>query len=645
MGMVGAVCLFGLSVVAHLVLVEHANKPAAAAAAPAARADAPPAAAAAAPATRADAPPAAAAAAPAPDTLGPLWQDTAALVEPVQTASRSLLIGARDPNGESCVEDGESRGVTVHKDGGLGTGTAYLLASTLKDRSSPQAEYQWHQSVLKPLLTRVRAANHPMYARALRLADQADRLADGLDAVTAWPATLTEVGLAPPKTYLAFCAYRLDRAIARRDLPAARVWAREFHAAAFTLADLHRWIDFLLRNHLESLDFQAQCSELYLAADTKYETANRIMHAGIISYPGGQLGLSTLYNYLEAERQASGLFGLPVHLRPTAEGAVPDVPGHTLPAVPAAVMMPTTLRPVFLRLREGLSPASRVLWDEAALAPFDRSYLANMLFRLSRAEVLEAVETVLARFDQANPHPTRAALMDVLFYRAGAPYGGRVWADRFDPRLMDVAETLGGTNEQVLLSAQRYTRALFECWDNYKQNDTLAQALDEGRFDCIGAADMVGALYRNAGRSGFYNVRWCAGHEGHSLAGALVRRTTTRPVLAIVDGLDTPATAPDIWPDAYADGHPWPRGYPGPRPDIYAVELFAHGLDNYIWVEGYILRGPNAGSRVQANVSYLSPLPVHAPAAGPQQALSRPKPAPASAGTNGAAAPAPAPGF
>jgi len=630
-------CVLGLSAVAHLVLLGHSKAPAVAATTPPkadatpAKADAAPAPAApstqtpvpAAPALRA---PAKAAVVPAPEALGPLWKDTAGLVAPVQSASRSLLLGTRDPNGASCIEDGETRGLNLNKDGGLGTGTAYLLANTMDVRSSPRAEYQWHQTILRPLLARLREANHPLYARALRVADQADRLAEGLEAVTAWPDSMTHMGLAPPQSWLTYCAWQLDQAAERRDLAAARAWAREFHAAAFALADLHRWVDFLLRNHLDSLDFQAKCSELYLAADTKYETAGRVMYKGIISYPGGQLGLSTLYNYMEVERQAEGLFGLPAALRPTADGKVPPFAGHTLPAVPTAVMMPMDVRPVFLRLRDRLSPANRILWDEAALAPFDRSYLANMLFRLSRAKVLEAVETVLGRFEQANPRPTRAALMDVLFYRGGAPYGGRVWADRFDPRLMQVAGTLGGTNEQVLLGAQRYTRAVFECWDNYEQNDTLAQALDEGKFDCIGAADLVGALYRNAGRAGFYNVRWCGGFAGHTLAAAVLR-SRARPVVGIVDGLDSPATAPDVWPEAYTDGHAWPRGYPGARPDIYAVELHARGLDNYIWVEGYIVRGPNAGSLDCVQVPHLPPLPAAGEASSVRQVQSWPAPA------------------
>jgi len=34
-------------------------------------------------------------------------------------------------------------------------------------------------------------------------------------------------------------------------------------------------------------------------------------------------------------------------------------------------------------------------------------------------------------------------------------------------------------------------------------------------------------------------------------------------------------------------------------------ELYVRGLDNYVWAEGYIIRGPNAGTLVTACVPYL----------------------------------------
>ena len=39
------------------------------------------------------------------------------------------------------------------------------------------------------------------------------------------------------------------------------------HAAAFALADLHRWLNTLFDSHLASLDFQADCRAAFAFAD------------------------------------------------------------------------------------------------------------------------------------------------------------------------------------------------------------------------------------------------------------------------------------------------------------------------------------------------------------------------------------------
>ena len=41
-----------------------------------------------------------------------------------------------------------------------------------------------------------------------------------------------------------------------------------------------------------------------------------------------------------------------------------------------------------------------------------------------------------------------------------------------------------------------------------------------------------------------------------------------------------------------------------PAPTPYAVELYLRGLDNYLWGEGYIIRGPNAGTLTTARIPY-----------------------------------------
>jgi len=40
------------------------------------------------------------------------------------------------------------------------------------------------------------------------------------------------------------------------------------------------------------------------------------------------------------------------------------------------------------------------------------------------------------------------------------------------------------------------------------------------------------------------------------------------------------------------------------NPTPYCTELYMRGIDNYLWAEGYIIRGPNAGTRVSASIPY-----------------------------------------
>ena len=35
------------------------------------------------------------------------------------------------------------------------------------------------------------------------------------------------------------------------------------------------------------------------------------------------------------------------------------------------------------------------------------------------------------------------------------------------------------------------------------------------------------------------------------------------------------------------------------------MELHVRGIDSYIWVEGYVIRGPNAGASVKAVIPYM----------------------------------------
>src|SRR5262249_38135850 len=99
----------------------------------------------------------------------------------------------------------------------------------------------------------------------------------------------------------------------------------------------------------------------------------------------------------------------------------------------------------------------------------------------------------------------------------------------------------------------------------------------------------------------FGHVRWCAETNAHSVAAYFgVENEKVAPL--IEDGLN-PSDKPEVWPDCYFHGHAWPAGLSG-NPTPYAVELYARGLDSYIWLEGYIIRGPNAGQLTSAPIPY-----------------------------------------
>jgi hypothetical protein len=116
---------------------------------------------------------------------------------------------------------------------------------------------------------------------------------------------------------------------------------------------------------------------------------------------------------------------------------------------------------------------------------------------------------------------------------------------------------------------------------------------------------MIGAIFRNAGRTPFGHVRWCAGTHAHSVAAYLGRDGDT-PQTLIVDAL-LPTAAPEVWPDCYFRGHRWPS-QPGVHdpPIPYAAEVYVRGLDNYVWAEGYVIRGPRAGWLTTARIPYLA---------------------------------------
>jgi len=532
-----------------------------------------------------------------------LWKAVATGLHPLAVESRRFLLGSRDPNGTSCVGPELGNTIVGHRQGGVGTRVGAVYIDSISSRTSPMADFTWHQKTIKPAFDAMLATNRPILSKAVRLASDAEQFARAMDGLTAWPDDLAALGVASHDHWLAYCASRLDGAIGQRDLAACQRWADELAAATFALADLHRWVDLLAQNQLSALAFQAKCRTLFEGCEKPYgDGYDATRHPS--DFPAGRLTMNGLHNFLEVEHQAEWLFRVPgEYLRFNAAGAS-EVKRDALSDAPAAVWMPPNLRRVFADVRSVLSPANQQVWDEAAHRPFHRSYLVNMLYRASRVGTVDALAVVLRRFCRATPQATPAALMDVIFYRGGDLGAGALWDDRFQTYLLAAADALGGSDEQVLLGAQHFTRAVFGGWDNYGKTSTLREALIEKRFDCLRATDMVGSLYRNAGRAGYYSIRWCAGLVGHTVAAAEVPRSGG-PAIVIVDGLDRPETAPELWPYAYLRGHAWPAGYTGTTAQLYAVELYARGLDDYVWAEGYIVRGPNAGTLARAPLPYL----------------------------------------
>jgi len=100
--------------------------------------------------------------------------------------------------------------------------------------------------------------------------------------------------------------------------------------------------------------------------------------------------------------------------------------------------------------------------------------------------------------------------------------------------------------------------------------------------------------------------------QAKRLARALRDGAALPEPIATADGLGPPQASARFWPDAFFGGWQWPEWWRGPQYDMYTAELYARGLDNYVWVEGYVIRGPNAGTLVRASVPYL---PNRAPAA------------------------------
>jgi hypothetical protein len=517
--------------------------------------------------------------------------ELASLVEESMKESRPLLLGSRDPSGTSCVtisRTGDAKGNIMPTnlgdlDGGPGTSMAVLYYFDRQQIKSPLADFKWHQTRLRRYLEN----NISRGIGAEELAQQtAARAREFLDAADAWPelpADLTSIDFAACRdNWPSCCIASLDRAIRDKNLAEVRHWARELAAATFWLEDLHRWRNFLHRDFLAALDFQARCESLFAAAElqhAKYEP-----DGSISQLPAGVLGLNGTGNFHEVERQAEQLYSMPFERLAELD--------HHRHLTSGSVWIAPESREAFLELRSVLSPDNQRTWDLAAQTPYEHGYLANILFRARTVGLVYDLQAVLKTFNARNPHATVNDLMGVMMYR-GHSFAGIEWGDRFQPQLTEAAAKIdpGQTDLEALRAAWEWTNKFYKA-ENYGPTLTLREALDQRKLDCVRATDMMAAIFRNAGRTRMGHVRWCSETGGHSVAAYLgPDEPRSKPHLA--DGLTAPHQ-PEVWPDCYFQGHAWPPSMPANQPP-YAMELYMRGIDSYVWTQGYIVRGPNAG--------------------------------------------------
>jgi hypothetical protein len=521
------------------------------------------------------------------------------LAERCLALSRPVLLGSRDPHGPSCVRPimrGEVRQslptVLADFDGGPGTTLAGLMAFDRANCQSPSADFVWHQGRLKTYLENLAQRNREPLRQAQVLAGQAAELAQRVGEWTTWHDGLAAVPPNIPRdNWPCYCLAELNQAIAAQDLAGTQRWSAEFASAALTLADLHRWLEFLAHNELAALEFQARCRELFDWADPR--VAHYELNSSIDHFPAGLLSLHAVSNYSEVEYQAEGLFCVPdADLVETAANA------H---GTPGSVWVSPAVRECFLKVEQQLSPANRKTWELAARTAYEHCYLVNMLDRAWRGDTAEQLSEAVRRFDVNHPQAPLPELMGAIMYR-GHSFGGLEWGDRYQAGLMDMAAAIHGSGREAFVAAYRQTYNLYHDPTHYAPSLTLRDALAHKQLDCNRATDMIGAVYRNSGQSRFAHVHWCAGTEGHSVAAAAVGEGAQYQVL-LLDGL-TPSDQPEVWPQAYFQGHAWPPGLES-NPPPYTAELYLRGLDNYIWGQGYIIRGADAGTLTTAAVPYL----------------------------------------
>jgi hypothetical protein len=530
----------------------------------------------------------------------PTLEELASLVKDSMQASRPVLLGSRDPQGPSCVAVIRTGQVVSTMpsnpgdlNGGPGTTMATIYCLDRQTFTTAEQDFQWHQTRLVTYLRNEAALNGPAEEMAHDLAVKTLRFSQAADAWTTLPDRIRPVTFEDSSDWPSYCMTALDHAVAAKDLSGVRHWAGELASAAFSLDDLHRWLDFLVQNHLTALDFQGQCATLFdspAVQNMKYD-----FNSSISNFPAGILSLNGLGNYYEVERQAERLFSMP-----SDRFAEIQTNDHL---TPASLWVSPSVRECFLKLENVLSPPNQATWELAARTPYEHSYLTNMLYRAWSVDTADDLCAVLKRFDSLRPHASVGELMSVLMYR-GHSFAGLEWADRFQPELIQAADLIPTSepDDVAFLQACQWTNNLYTSpSSSYGVTLTLRDALHEKRLDCVRATDMIGAIFRNAGRTRFGNIRWCAGATAHSVAAYLGTENGKSRTL-VVDGLAPPKT-PEVWPDCYFNGHDWPSTLTNTAP-VYAAELYLRGIDSYVWAEGYIIRGPNAGTLTTARIPY-----------------------------------------
>lgn len=513
--------------------------------------------------------------------------------------SRPVLIGSRDPRGVSCVRV-VTRGQVMNfgfdnffdSNGGAGSTITSLYRTDRQNIRSAKDDFAWFQGRFKTYLQNQSALNRSAFELANDVAQQAMRFHRLANSWNALPNDLVSTRFNSRTDWPGYCMASLNQAISARDLAQTRRWAGELATATFAMADLHRWLGFLVENHLTALSFQKDCEELFQLTQPGWKPYNLVESPP--HFPAGILTGNGVSNYYEIERQAEMLLSVP-------EARLRALTNEKL-AAPELIWIMPMWRESYLQWRSVLNPENQKTLDLASRSPFQRSYLMNMLFRHNGAGTVSHITNVLKRFDSISPSASIDELMDVLMYR-GHSFGGLEWDDRFHSELNGESHALVTSRSPVeaLSDACSWTNRFYNR-GYYRSTYTLHQAIAHKQLDCVRATDMIGTIFRNAGHSRFGHARWCAGTNGHSVAAHLgTENNQTRTLLE--DGLN-PTSQPEVWPDAYFNGHVWPPNLIG-NPTPFAVELYGRGLDSYIWLEGYIVRGPNAGQLTTAVVPYL----------------------------------------